>query len=149
VLNPVISAVASLQTAAALKLLAGRAEKVKASIATVDVWEGILRQAALPARDPECPCCSRREFPFLEERELPPVSLCGRNAVQIRGRERPLDLEELRRRLEPLGPVRANEYALRFSPNGYEITFFPDGRAIVKGVSDPGVARSLYSQYVG
>jgi adenylyltransferase/sulfurtransferase len=149
VLNPVISAVASLQTATALKLLAGRSEKVKANIATVDVWEGILRQAALPARDPECPCCARREFPFLEDRELPPVSLCGRNAVQVRGRERPLDLEELRRRLEPLGPVRANEYALRFSPNGYEITFFPDGRAIVKGVSDPGVARSLYSQYVG
>ncbi len=69
--------------------------------------------------------------------------------MQIRGRERPLDLIELRGRLEALGSVRANEFALRFSTNGYEMTIFPDGRAIVKGTGDLGVARSLYARYVG
>lgn len=149
VLNAVISAVASLQVADALKLLSGHAEKIRARIATIDVWEGALRQTEMPERDSDCPCCARREFPFLEERELPPVSLCGRNAVQIRGRARPIDLQELRSRLEPLGKVRANEYALRFTDNGFEMTVFPDGRAIVKGTADLGVARSFYARFLG
>jgi adenylyltransferase/sulfurtransferase len=45
--------------------------------------------------------------------------------------------------------VRANEYALRFTTGAYELTVFPDGRAIVKGTSDTGIARSLYARYVG
>lgn len=149
VLNAIVSAVASLQVADALKLLSGHAEKVRPHIATIDVWEGKLRQIDAPERDADCPCCARREFPFLEEREVPPVMLCGRNAVQIRGRERPLDLDRLRARLEPLGEVRANEFALRFSTDGYQMTIFPDGRAIVKGTGDLGVARSFYARYVG
>jgi adenylyltransferase/sulfurtransferase len=148
VLNAIISAVASLQVADALKILAGQTDRVRPRIATIDVWEGVMRQVAA-ARDPDCPCCGRREFPYLEARDLPPVSLCGRNAVQIRGRERPLDLRELKERLAPLGEVRANEYALRFAVDGFEMTFFPDGRAIVKGTADLGVARSLHARYVG
>lgn len=149
VLNAVIGVVASLQVAEALKMLSGHAEKVLAGITRVDIWESMLRRTEGPARDPECPCCGRREFPFLQERELPPVSLCGRNAVQIRGVERAVNLAELRARLEPLGAVRANEFVLRFAVNGYEMTVFADGRAIVKGTDDLGVARSLYSRYIG
>ena len=102
-----------------------------------------------PQRDPECPACARREFPYLEETRRPPESLCGRNAVQISGETRPIDLAELQARLEPLGQVRANQYALRFFTSPYELTVFPDGRAIVKGTSDTGIARSLYARYVG
>ena len=42
-----------------------------------------------------------------------------------------------------------NEFALRFAVGQYEMTVFADGRAIVKGTSDTGVARSLYARYVG
>jgi adenylyltransferase/sulfurtransferase len=69
--------------------------------------------------------------------------------VQISGVARPIDLAALEVRLEPLGVVRANEYALRFSTGAYELTVFPDGRTIVKGTSDTGIARSLYARYVG
>jgi hypothetical protein len=69
--------------------------------------------------------------------------------VQIHERARPLDLGRLRAALSPLGEVRANEFALRFFPNPYEITIFPDGRAIVKGTTDIGIARSLYAKYIG
>ena len=41
--------------------------------------------------------------------------LCGRNAVQVAGARRPIDLEELRRGWRRSAEVRANEYALRFS----------------------------------
>jgi adenylyltransferase/sulfurtransferase len=55
----------------------------------------------------------------------------------------------LAERLAPLGLVRANEFALRFEIAPYLLTIFPDGRAIVKGTTDVGVARSLYARYIG
>jgi adenylyltransferase/sulfurtransferase len=149
VLNAIISLVASVQVAEALKILCGHKEQVDPRITTADLWEGGVRQIAMPARDPDCPCCGARQFPFLEESQRAPVRLCGRNAVQIQERERPIDLLELRERLAPLGEVRANEFALRFRVRPYELTIFPDGRAIVKGTSDTGLARSLYARYVG
>jgi molybdopterin-synthase adenylyltransferase len=149
VLNAIISAIASIQVADALKILCGCVSQVQPRITTMDVWQGGIRQIDAPARDPDCPTCGRREFSYLKERRRPPVTLCGRNAVQVHERERPIDLGELKARLEPLGEVRANEFALRFLIAPYEMTVFPDGRAIVKGTSDQGVARSLYARFVG
>jgi adenylyltransferase/sulfurtransferase len=45
--------------------------------------------------------------------------------------------------------VRVNEFALRIVLPKYHLTFFPDGRAIIKGTTDIGVARSLYARLVG
>jgi adenylyltransferase/sulfurtransferase len=149
VLNAIVSAVASIQVADALKILCGCASQVAARITTIDLWYGGIRQIDAPPRDPDCPTCGRREFSYLEERRRPPVTLCGRNAVQVHERERFVNLAELKDRLSSLGEVRANEFALRFCIEAYEMTIFPDGRAIVKGTSDEGVARSLYARYVG
>jgi molybdopterin/thiamine biosynthesis adenylyltransferase len=145
VLNVIVSAVASMQVADALKILVG--ETPRARITTIDVWDGGIRQIDAPPRDPECPCCGRREFPYLDESSREPVTLCGRNAVQVAGRA--VDLEDLAGRLGPLGQVRVNEFALRFEVERYELTIFADGRTIVKGTADPAVARSLYARYVG
>lgn len=149
VLNAVVSAVASLQVADALKILSGQPGLVRPSITTLDVWEGGVRQIESPPRDPDCPTCGRREFPFLEESGRVPAVLCGRNAVQISQPGHAVNLRDLFVRLEPLGEVRANEYALRFLTGSFEITVFTDGRAIIKGTSDIGVARSIYARYVG
>jgi adenylyltransferase/sulfurtransferase len=75
--------------------------------------------------------------------------MCGRNSVQIHERERPIDFAEMRDRLTPHGTVRYNEFVLKFWRDPYEITLFPDGRAIIKGTTDAGVARSLYARFVG
>jgi adenylyltransferase/sulfurtransferase len=40
-------------------------------------------------------------------------------------------------------------YKLRAQIDNYDITVFPDGRAILKGTTDVGVARSLYAKYIG
>jgi adenylyltransferase/sulfurtransferase len=114
-----------------------------------DPWEGTVRQIAQPSADPECRACGRREFRYLDGKRRAPISLCGRNAVQIHERQRPVDLAELAARLSATGTVRANEFALRLQVPPHELTVFPDGRAIIKGTTDPGVARSLYSRYVG
>ena len=149
VLNSITAVIVALQTADALKILAGRTDAVRARLTTVDVWEGGVRQIEQPAPDPDCPACGARDFVYLEGRRRAPVSLCGRNAVQIHERARPLDLEQLKAALLPLGEVRANEFALRFVTGPYEMTIFPDGRAIIKGTTDIGLARSLYARFVG
>ncbi len=149
VLNTVTSIVASLQVSLALRILAGQADEIAPRITTVDVWSGVIRQVEQPPQREDCPTCGRREFPHLDGQRRAPISLCGRNAVQIHERARPLDLADLGRRLEPLGTVRSNEFALRFFIEPYELTVFPDGRAIIKGTQDTGVARALYARYIG
>ena len=148
VLNVAVSTVASLQAAAALKILSGQTAP-DPRITTIDAWAGTVRQIGMPEKDPDCPTCGRREFPYLAGTHRAPAALCGRNAVQVHDRPRPIDLVGLKARLEPLGEVRANEFALRFRAEPYEMTVFPDGRAIVKGTSDTALARSLYARYVG
>jgi adenylyltransferase/sulfurtransferase len=149
VLGPVTAAIAALATGDALKLLALGPEAIAGRLTTVDVWTGEVRQTAPPARDPDCPCCGKRDFVHLTGQRRAPISLCGRNAVQIHERFRPVDLAELARRLAPLATVRNNDFAVRAIIDPYEITVFPDGRAIIKGTTDPAVARSLYARYVG
>jgi molybdopterin/thiamine biosynthesis adenylyltransferase len=147
VLNSVTAMVAALQVADALKLLC--TGSLDPRLTTLDVWSGAMRRIELPARDPDCPACGFRQFPHLDGERRTPISLCGRNAVQIHERRSAIDLEDLKRRLMPLGEVRANEFGLRFFCPPYEMTIFRDGRAIVKGTTDPGLARSLYARFIG
>ena len=149
VLAPVTATIASLQVADALKILARGADSVTARLTTIDVWTGTIRQLAPPTRDANCPCCVRREFVYLDGSRRAPISLCGRNAVQIHERSRPVDLPALAERLGTVATVRSNEFALRVALDPYELTVFPDGRAIIKGTTDVGVARSLYARYIG
>jgi len=149
VLGPITVSIAALAAGDALKILALGTDSVTTRLTTVDVWTGEIRQTAPPARDPDCPCCVRRDFIHLNGQRRAPISLCGRNAVQIHERSRPVDLGDLARRLAPLATVRANDFAVRASIDSYELTVFPDGRAIIKGTTDPGIARSLYARYVG
>jgi adenylyltransferase/sulfurtransferase len=147
VLGPVTALIASLQVAEAIKILCGVRPTRK--ITTVDVWTGEIRQVTQPGPVADCPACGRREFSYLNGERSAPVSLCGQNAVQIHERSRPLELRDLAVRLAPLGAVRSNEFALRFEAPPYLLTIFPDGRAIIKGTTDVGVARSLYARYIG
>jgi hypothetical protein len=147
VLGSVTALIASLQVAEGMKILCGVEPTRK--ITTVDVWTGEIRQVAQPGPVADCPTCGRREFPFLTGERRTPISLCGHNAVQIHERARPLELRDLAARLAPLGAVRSNEFAVRFEAPPYLLTIFPDGRAIIKGTTDVGVARSLYARYIG
>ena len=148
VLGPVTSLIGSIQAMEAIKILSGRTASVRRKIFTADLWTGPVRETGMPPRNPDCPCCGRRDFVFYNGRRAP-VSLCGRNAVQIHERSRPLDLAALAARLKGLGEIRANEFALRFTTADYDITVFPDGRAIIKGTTDIGIARGIYSRFIG
>jgi adenylyltransferase/sulfurtransferase len=148
---PILSSIASIQVAEALKLLTGDRRKLQGSLMQIDVWENEWRKIRLAEPDSDCVACAHRKFEFLdaEAHEFSAV-LCGRNAVQVAPSRRvSLDLALLRDRLAPFNDVKQNEYLLRFSPDVYEMTVFTDGRAIVKGTDDISVARSLYAKYIG
>jgi molybdopterin-synthase adenylyltransferase len=113
------------------------------------VWTGEIRRVNLNERNADCVTCQKREFRYLEGRRRVPVSLCGRNAVQLHENARPLDLQDLAERLRKLGEVRVNDFALRMIIPKYQLTFFPDGRAIVKGTTDIAIARSIYARFIG
>jgi adenylyltransferase/sulfurtransferase len=147
VVNTITALVAGWQTSIALRLLCSG--EFEPRITTFDAWTGVTRQISMPAPDAACPACSTRACRHLHGAERTPISLCGRNAVQIHDTRRTLDLEELAARLRPLGTVRANGFALRFSIPPHELMVFPDGRAIIQGTQDPAQARSLYARYVG
>jgi molybdopterin-synthase adenylyltransferase len=152
VLGSVTAMIASWQVSEAIRILCGAESSHKTTshkITTVDVWTGEIRQVAEPEPMRDCPACGGREFPYLAGERRAPVSLCGQNAVQIHERARPIELRDLAARLAPLGTVRANEFALRFEAAPYLLTVFPDGRAIIKGTTDVGIARSLYARYIG
>ena len=107
-------------------------------------------QSVQPERNPECPVCARHEFPHLTGQAQPHITMCGRDSVQIHERRRVLDLEVLQQRLQATIPdVRQNGFLLRFQVPPYEMTVFSDGRAILKGTTDPAIARSLYAKYIG
>jgi len=151
VLGPIVAVVASLQAAEALKILAGRRDRVTRRMAVLDVWDGRLNLVDLPPRDADCPCCVRHEFPYLEGTlGSDTATLCGRNSVQIRRRDGlTLDLDQVAGRLRPLGAVERNRFLVRADIDAYRLTVFADGRAIVSGTKDPAIAKSIYARYVG
>jgi adenylyltransferase/sulfurtransferase len=151
VIMPIISVVAAVQAAEALKLLAGRLESLHGQLLQFDVWRNEWRRIALRERAPDCPACALGRFEALEaEAGDMTTVLCGRDAVQVSPRRASrVDLESLAARLRTAGEVKANQYLVRLRAGEYELTVFEDARAIVRGTEDASVARSLYARYVG
>ena len=149
VLGSAAGVIASIQAAEAIKLLLGKTETAGGRLVSFDVWSGRY-QSVRVARNSNCRACVRHDFRYLEGEAQPRLTMCGRDSVQIHERRRQLDLPALGRRLAPtVAEVRENGFLLRFRVPPYEMTVFPDGRAIIKGTRDTSVARSLYARYIG
>jgi adenylyltransferase/sulfurtransferase len=158
VLGPLIATIASFQVTEALKILTGNLDKVCRKMLHVDVWSNEFHQLDVSTTDAggDCPCCKGRRFEYLDGTAGSSAAvLCGRDAVQLRpGRQAAaVDLDSLATRLRRHGTVQVNEFLLRADISDgdrpCEITLFPNGRAIVKGTSEPDVARGIYAKYVG
>ncbi len=152
ILNGIVGVVGGLAATEALKLLVGSAPALVRGMTWVDLWQNTFDRIELP-RQPDCPACGRGDYEYLDAAlDESGTSLCGRNAVQVRpprGTTGALDLPALEERLRAVGEVASNGYLLRLRVDGYDVTIFPDARAIVKGTDDPAVARSVYAKYVG
>jgi molybdopterin/thiamine biosynthesis adenylyltransferase len=149
ILNSVVNLAASLAATEALKLLTGAGDRLRQTLLSFDLWRN--QRAEIVADHPrsDCRACGARDFTHLAGEGRPHITLCGRNSVQIHERHRPLNLAQMTERLKPHGTVRHNDFVLKFWQEPYEMTLFPDGRAIIKGTTDMAVARGLYARYVG
>ncbi|MFZ0036334.1 MAG: ThiF family adenylyltransferase [Candidatus Acidiferrales bacterium] len=149
ILNAAVNVIASIEAIEATKILIGKRDELHGRLMSFDVWRNSYR-AIRVARNPGCRACVRRDFRYLDGEAQPHITMCGRDSVQIHERGRELDLVELNRRLAATASeVRGNDFLLRFRVNSYEVTVFPDGRAIFKGTRDPAIARSLYARFIG
>ena len=153
VLASIVGMVAGFQAQEAMKILCGREDELCDGLTTIDAWSGRLHRVDMrPALDQgDCVCCKQGRYEFLEgDRVAAATTLCGRNAVQIL----PLVDVEVRLksvfgRLPARSKPKVNEYMLKFALDGYGVTLFADGRAIVQGTSDPAEARGFLAKYVG
>lgn len=149
VLNTAVNEVASVSATEALKFFVGAQDMLRETLLSVDLWTNERSEIRVGKPKEGCRACGAHDFIHLSGEGRPHISLCGRNSVQIHERHRPIDFPAMEIRLKPHGQVRRNEFALRFFHDPFEMTLFPDGRAIIKGTTDTGIARSLYARFVG
>jgi molybdopterin-synthase adenylyltransferase len=149
ILNSAVNLVASISATEALKFLVGRRDRLRKTLLSWDVWTNDRGEVQASRPRPGCRCCGKRDFVHLRGEGRPHITLCGRNSVQIHERSRPVDFGELSGKLASHGTVRHNAFVLKFWKEPYELTVFPDGRAIVKGTTDTAIARSLYARFIG
>jgi adenylyltransferase/sulfurtransferase len=149
ILNSAVNLAASIAATEAIKLLVGAEESLRRTLLSFDVWKNQRAEMAADKPRAGCRACGEHDFPHLAGEGRPHITLCGRNSVQIHERHRPIDLAQISERLSPHGTVRYNDFVLKFWREPYEMTLFPDGRAIIKGTTDQTIARSLYARYVG
>jgi adenylyltransferase/sulfurtransferase len=151
VIMPIISVVAAVQVAEAIKLLTGQTEDLHRALMQFDVWRNEWRKINPGPPSPDCPTCAVGRFETLEAAsgEFAAV-LCGRDAVQISPAQvTQLNLRELAEKLRVTGEVKFNDYLLRFRTGDFELTVFQDARSIIRGTSEITTARSLYAKYIG
>jgi len=151
VIGPITHIVASIQVAEAMKWIVGNGRTDGIGLITYDVWtHRFHRSVSGNEAMKTCPLCAEGRYDYLDGNPLRTVTLCGRNAVQlipsVKGN---LDFSEVSRSIGDSGVVQYNEFLLRCSAPPYELTVFKDGRAIVKGTEDAGLARSVYSKIIG
>lgn len=151
VIAPITHAIASIQVAEALKLLTGNLDPSEARLTAYDIWSNRFQRIDVGKESmSECPVCSEKKFEYLNGTPLRTVTLCGRNAVQlIPGVPGDLNFPELSKSIAAFGLVQFNDFLLKCVAPPYEITVFKDGRAIVKGTEEAGLARSVYSRMIG
>lgn len=160
VLGPAVAIVAAVQAADALKILLGRPDLLSPTILDIDLWSNSRRRLTLQRR-PDCPCCGRGRFDFLDRAPDADTALCGQDAVQIAAPAAVPHtlLGDLADRLRPHGAVerlgamlvrtRLEHERADDGARPIHLTVFADGRAIVKGTTRPARARAVYARYVG
>ncbi len=150
ILGATSSSMAACGSLEALKWLLGRPGDLLRGFVHLDVWS--QEQRVLAARkDPDCPCCGRRDFPWLDGRAggAEAEILCGGDSVQIPLMEGPLDLEKMAASLhEECQPLQQGR-TLRFQSRNCQVILFEDGRALIRGTRNPSLAKSILAETFG
>ncbi len=152
ILASVSHVVASFQMTEAIKILIGASGDIDRRFWKFDLWQRRFHPVNVEnLKSNLCEGCRNQKYPYhTRPRGITPVTLCGRNAVQIfQEGHKPIDFVSLAAKLTGQVDFELNEYVLNILPGPFKISVFANGRAIVKGTEDAGQAKSLYARYVG
>ena len=152
ILAPIINIIASLEATEAIKILSGNIDQVNQSLSVFEIWNNRSRHLNLGSLtdNANCPVCDQNSFEWLQgQRGSQSAVLCGRNSVQLSFPGESVDLDRLENELGKLGQVDRNPFLLKANIDEYQITLFPDARAIITGTEDIGVAKTVYAKYIG
>jgi molybdopterin/thiamine biosynthesis adenylyltransferase len=156
VLASAVHVVASHEAVEAIKILTGHLDALNRRLLSFDLWAG--RFAMLHVQraydEGDCSCCKQQLFDYLDGRlGSTATTLCGRDAVQVSPPEGFVaDFAAIAAKLKAGAGAepRFNAFLLNARlGNAIELTLFADGRAIIKGISTPEEAKTIYAKYIG
>ncbi|WP_051556320.1 ThiF family adenylyltransferase [Alkalihalobacterium bogoriense] len=151
VLGPLVHIIGTYQATEALKIMTKQYDLVNVHLTQLDIWEFDYDQLPVE-RNPNCPCCVENEFPFLENKgeNYYFAQLCGKDSIQITPTtELNINFPLWEQRWRKLGRVIRTPFLIKLYYEDYQLTLFQDGRLLIKGTQNEGLAKKLYSQFIG
>lgn len=150
VIAPAVNIVTALQVTEALKYLTDNDDDLKHTMISFDIWKQQFTKIKLTKPYQDCKTCQLKLYPTLMDGdEAEELVLCGRNTIQIQA-NKPFDLEEWEDKLKKVTKVTLTPFLLRAKvTNEVTLVLFSDGRVLVQGTEDIGLARSYFDRYIG
>ncbi|MCC7508880.1 MAG: ThiF family adenylyltransferase [Planctomycetes bacterium] len=150
VIMPAVMQAVAWASVVALKIMSGNEGALFKKMYSADLWTGERQILDATTPRPDCPCCGKREYPWLEgQRASKAVTLCGRDSVQL-SPDGAFDYEAARQRIRAATKLTTeNDFLLRAQAGDLTLTLYRDGRALVHGTDDEARSRALYARLVG
>ena len=116
----------------------------------IDLTTGTVKRRPLAdSKDPECPACGGT-YEFLDAEEVDTVHMCGADAYQVLGKGGDIDFDVIQEKVAGVTRISQRAFLLQMDINdGIKISLFRDGRAIIRGVDNPGRAKAVYDKFIG
>ncbi len=148
VISPITNIVASYESAEAMKILVG-SESVSHQLIAMDAWDCYTDFVEVDV-DPECPVCGKHQYTLLEHKQKNyTASLCGHDAYQVTPTDDgTFDYDAVVELLQAEGEVKRNRFFTIFKNDEADFKLFPDGRAIINGVSTGDKAQEIFAKYI-
>ncbi len=147
VLNTIPAVIGAIQSTEAMKILAAIPNEKR--MIRYDLSDHFFSLIEVE-KNSECECCVKHNFEFLEERKNEIVSILCDNSVQIvPPKSGQLNLEKIFESLDDSYNPELNELMVIFTVDRKDVTLYRNGRMIVKGTEDKGVAKSIYTRVLG
>lgn len=147
VLNTIPAVIGAVQSTEAIKILTEN--KFEKRLLRYDIWDGNFSLIDVE-KNSECECCVKGNFEFLEKQDNESISILCDNSIQIvPPKSREIDLKEIYKNLNETNEPDLNELLLSFKVEERLVTLYRNGRMIVKGTEDKGVAKSIYTRFLG
>lgn len=150
VINSITGIIGSYEANEAIKILIDAKDNISKSYLAIDIWDN-SQDEIIVEKNNDCPICVHGRYELLNKPARSySTSLCGHNSWQIvPDHGNLLNLAEIGKRLEKMGHVKVNKFALHFNNKNTNFKLFPDGRAIIDNVKDATAAKNIYSEYIG